>query len=331
MPDLENELRALVHRLEPGDQPPFAELSRRHRRRRAATAVGGASLIAAITVTAVVVGPRILTNDGNSLAMTSPSTATSAAPSSDPALTASPDPITPTVPLSTPTLPPTTQGLPSQIAHPCPSGSNSEAMIDYADVLQLDGRNYMRVRMPQTVATRRIAVGDPVAAVTCTLMGSGAGSTYHLQDGDATILPAGTTIDSVPGFDPRLRVSAISAGTRVLYEAFDPGKTAKSGADVFPGLRENVVAIVLLSEQDDATELGRISDAGTVGSMVDALMSAPYKVELGAAPEATDMFLGLVLKDGSVVSRQYASKSGVLLPGLTLPASFRQAILAAKK
>ncbi len=146
------------------------------------------------------------------------------------------------------------------------------------------------------------------------------------SDGDAAILPVGTPLRAVVGFDPAFRLGALVDGQAVLYEVERP-VGARTGAEAFPGLRRHVTAIAVLSAQDGKTEIGRIDEPAHLAALVDELMAAPLSAPAGTGG-AQDVFLGLRLDDGTTVTRAYVSQTGLLMPGLVLPQSFQDDIRA---
>lgn len=144
------------------------------------------------------------------------------------------------------------------------------------------------------------------------------------QDGDAADLPTDTELREVADFDPRFRLAAVRDGKTLLFEAETPAG-AKTGEDLFPGLRPHIVAISLISQLDGTTELAREDDPQTVATMVADLLAAPYT---GFTAIDADVSVGLVLDDGTVVRRAYVSDRGLLLPGLQLPADLSRRLEA---
>lgn len=198
---------------------------------------------------------------------------------------------------------------------PCPTGGDG-ALVDYVDLAVVEGRSYVRVGPAPAGA----ALGGTVATTRCRLADTDGRTGRQPQDGDATLLPVGTELRAVDGFDPRFRLAATVDGATSLYELFEPPVETGTGEDVFPGLREHVVAVSLLSQQDGRTELGREDDPAAVRDIVDQLLAAPYRRE--SDPEA-DVRLALRLDDGTTVDRAYVTAKGLLLPGLRLPDRLR--------
>jgi len=212
---------------------------------------------------------------------------------------------------------------PSSPGHACPRGAGSSGVQStgsYVDVLQLGGRGYERLR--SEVAPPVIAEGAPLGATVCRTAGSG-DPYYLLRDLDASLLPVGTVLRQVSGFDPAFRLAAEVPGGPVLYEARFPAPTSRTGADVFPGLRQHVVAVAAAGI-DDGREFRRITDPVVVRALLDDLLVAPVRLNRKDLSGRADGFLDLVLDDGTSVQRAYHGGDGVLAPGLTLsPASRR--------
>ena len=207
-------------------------------------------------------------------------------------------------------------------AHACPSppaATGVQSVIDYVDVLHLQGRRYAPVVRPPAVP---VVLGAAVGSTACRTADAGDAS-YLLQDLDASLLPAGTVLRQVEGFDPAFRVAADVPGGPVVYEASSPAAGSRTGAEVFPGVQQHVVALVGLSVQD-GRELRRVTDPDTVHRFVDDLLLATVQLDRRDLSVPAAGFVGLVLDDGTTVSRVYHGAEGVLAPGLTLPPDARR-------
>lgn len=205
----------------------------------------------------------------------------------------------------------------------CPDGDTG--LADYVDFLQVGGEMYTGVQDP-AASTH---LGPTVLQVHCELS-TGARS-GPLRSGDAAYVPAGTPVRQVDGFDPRLRLAVQRDGGIQLYENMLPAG-ARNGLEALPGVAQRVRSLVLLSVRDGVTEVGRISDPTAVAELAQDVQAAqldPASVKGGGFQ--LDLFVGLVLDDGSRVIRAYDSRTGVLLPGLRMPAHFREVVAAARR
>jgi hypothetical protein len=202
----------------------------------------------------------------------------------------------------------------------CPTGPT--ALADYIDFVQVGDQTYTGAGAAP-VGTR---LGETVLTVTCELSKGARGAREALRSGDAAFVPAGTELRQVLGFDPAFRLAVEVDGEVRLYERDAPDEPG-TGHDVFPGLREHVQAVLLLSHQDGETELARIDGRAQVDQLVTDILHAPYQP---SRPLDADLFLGLLLDDGSTVRRAYDTRIGVLWPGLQLPERFIQAVESAR-
>lgn len=208
------------------------------------------------------------------------------------------------------------------VPKPCPSATEPDAIVDYLDAVHVDGATFIALPQP-----RGAVLGDVVATTRCRLEGS-APVSHELQDGDATFLDPGTQLRQVVGFDPGFRLG-VRLGAMVRVYEIDDRPAAKTGADVFPGLADHVKAVLVLSVEDGTTELGRIDDPVKVRAMVTQLLAAPYLGPGTSGPDR-DVFVGLLLDDGSIVSRAFTTSTGILHRGLQMPSSFTRAVQDAR-
>lgn len=199
---------------------------------------------------------------------------------------------------------------------PCPTSGDENSIVDYVDIVVVRDSTYARVGPAPTGAE----LDGTVATTRCRLADAQGRTGHQPQNGDATLLPVGTALREVAGFDPRFRLAAVVDGQTSLYELFEPPDATGSGEDVFPALRRHVVAVSLVSQADGRTELAREDDPEAVRDLVDQLLAAPYRRE--SDPEA-DVRIALRLDDGTTVDRAYVSRTGLLLPGLRLPDRLR--------
>jgi hypothetical protein len=159
--------------------------------------------------------------------------------------------------------------------------------------------------------------------VRCTYSdGNAPGPGYTSQSGDASYLPVGTPVREVVGLE-EFRVAAESNGQVALYDVTAP-PAALTADEVFPGVRDNVVALALADQEDGRTELARIDEPTRVAALVEEFFAAPQRPEEWKRVVPTwDVFLDLQLDDGTSVQRAYDSRRGVLRPGIVVPDAFR--------
>jgi hypothetical protein len=214
--------------------------------------------------------------------------------------------------------PPTPAAAAYARPHECPDGDTS--VYDAVPFLMVGDQMYLQ----RGGASRTTRLGPRLFDVVCSMRDGAPNDGYENQGGDAAFLSAGTPVHEVVGFDPAFRVAATYDGQVVLFEA-DRRETARTGAEVFPGVAEHVVAITVLSAQDAKTVIAREDDPAKVREMTTELMASPNGSKANIA--GRDVFVGLVLDDGTTVARAYLSREGVLQPGLTVPTGFRNSIL----
>lgn len=101
--------------------------------------------------------------------------------------------------------------MPSTDAH----GDVHDVVIDYADVLHFDGRDYQST---DNTPLKQGALGSGVGHVACTLTGPGhVDPAYQMQDGDAAFIPTGTTIYTLKGVPAEQELAAEHDGVMHLY------------------------------------------------------------------------------------------------------------------
>ncbi len=197
----------------------------------------------------------------------------------------------------------------------CPDGDTS--LADYVDFLQVGGEQYTG----GGEAPPGTRLGETVLEVACELSEGARGG--QPRSGDSAFVPQGTPVRQVLGFDPRFRLAAQVDGRTLLFQVFRP-----EAARPFPGVREHLRRVVLRSQQDGTTEVGRLDDPAAVQRIADDLAYAPYDPH---SPATYDLRLELVLDDGSVVDQAYDTRRGRLHPGVRLSAESRAAVEAARR
>ena len=107
------------------------------------------------------------------------------------------------------------------VASGCPTplvlASGQGVAIDYADTFRLHGHNYLVADPPPTVPVSA-AQGEPVVGrIQCRLSDYTVDPSYHLRDGDATILPVGTRLFRAAGKTNSVDLVAEVDGKWTLY------------------------------------------------------------------------------------------------------------------
>ena len=289
-----NELEELRRRLADAT-PEFPALSPgairdRVRRRRQVTGAAAAVAVALLAGAAVVV-PRLLLDPPAPAGTATAPAATATAPAG-----------TATAPAATPT--PTTAP-----ARACPASlRDGSQIVDYADAVHLGGRDYLSAGEQTGRSVRQARLGT----VLCSIAAIGPGSGYLLQDGDATYLPAGTTLWSVRGLPSWFRV--VTQTGRIYDSAV--AADVRRGADVLP-LSGQVASIELVGVDGGVR---RLTDPATVAAAVDGIVAAPaHAAGIWMYDYAGE--LRFRLRDGTTVVRQWDPGRRLIIGNIELPAS----------
>ena len=213
------------------------------------------------------------------------------------------------VPTPRPTLPP----------RACPTRSPNDAneIVDYADAVHLGGRDYLDNGEASGRPVRQAEVG----VVRCSISRIRPGSGYLLQDGDATLLPAGAKLYSVRGLTSWFRL--LSADGRIFDS--QPAATARRGGDVLP-LTGQVTSIELIGVGGGVR---RLTDPAAVTAAVAGIVAAPADPG-GPWPYADAGQLRFRLRDGSTLVRQWNPARRLISGNIQLPASAVALLTAAR-
>jgi hypothetical protein len=252
-------------------------IRQRVRRRRRATGVAAVAAVA-LLAGAAVLGPRLVL-----------------APAPVPAAA---------TPVATPTPAPTTAP-----ARACPTRSPKDGseIVDYADVVQFGGRDYLSAG-EQTGRPVRLA---RVGTVRCAIATIRPGSGYRLQDGDATYLVPGTTLYSVRGLPSWFRV--VTQKGRIYDGRVPPD--ARRGGDLLP-LTGQVASIELIGTSGGVR---RLTDPAPVAAAVDGIVAAPAHADPDWPGYTGE--LRFRLRDGTTVVRQWDPARRLIIGAIQLPAS----------
>jgi hypothetical protein len=160
-------------------------------------------------------------------------------------------------------------------------------------------------------------LGPPYATIQVRLADKRPSIDHVMQDGEATLLPVGTTIYDVKGYAPTFRLAAEHHGEIVLYEVLNDSeaRVRRDVLDISSKVREIVVV------QAYEGELGRITDPEQVNRFVDLVVQAPVSgVTQVGGPRV--YILDFHLHDGTMVSRPYNWDAN-LLGEITPPPEFQ--------
>ncbi len=221
----------------------------------------------------------------------------------------------------------------SSAAEDGPSGATG----GYGNVLQFDGIRYAENDFDGGVSPRPGGAepGPVFARVEARLRGKN--SVREIRDGDAGVLPKGTPVHVVRGYDPSFRLAArMPSGRWALYEAYENPK-ARRGEDLLDigGKVERIEIGPSVVARAAGEAAGRktavVDDPREVRELVDAALGAP--VWRRADPVGGDHEVVFRLKDGTATGGMYAAGSGKLsttpggsATGITLPKRTREAI-----
>ena len=141
-----------------------------------------------------------------------------------------------------------------------------------------------------------------------------AGSHYILQDGDATLSAPGTPVYEVKGYSPEFRLGALVDDRVTIFEA-DWNPLAETGEDLID-IRDKVIAVDILSEEDASTVLASIDEERAVGNFVETVLESSVDWNSLGHNEGERRFLGFRLADGTSVVRPFWLESGELWPAI---------------
>ncbi len=201
--------------------------------------------------------------------------------------------------------------------------SGSTVQTDWVNVVQFGGIQYLATSIPGGRAPTAADVGPVFATVQFKLADNVHDPNYHLKDGDAAYLDAGTPVYRVLGYAPTFRLVARFANRLTFYEA-DTNPHARTGADLLD-ISGKVRSIAVNSPQDGTTELGVMTNPTQVEALVAMVLSAPVDQQFQER-DSTTYFIAFHLNDGTAVSRAYWLGSGELARGILLPPAFGEAV-----
>jgi hypothetical protein len=202
----------------------------------------------------------------------------------------------------------------------------SQGAVEWVNFVQFNGIQYLANYDASSGFGRALQQSDlgPVfATVQFKLAGNVNTPGYHVKDGDAGDLDAGTPVYTVTGYTPTFRLAAFRQGQIVLYEA-DDNPRAKTGADLLD-IGGKVQSIGVNSWLDSKKQLAVIKDAKEVGDLVEMVLAAPVDHSFSSPGDAAYVII-FYLKDGTTVSRTYFTSTGELLHHILLPGAFKTAI-----
>ncbi|MEO7022057.1 MAG: hypothetical protein ABI234_18045 [Ktedonobacteraceae bacterium] len=206
----------------------------------------------------------------------------------------------------------------------CSTSTGTHTQIDWVDFIQFHGITYL-AGMGQQIgrSLEQQDLGPVFAQVQFKLNDNVTDPSYHMKDGDAAFLEAGTKVYTVKGYLPAFRLAAFSSQGLQLFEA-DTNPHARTGADLLD-LKDKVQFITINSEKDGTTVLATVKDAQQVEQLVEMLLSSPVNQQQNAQ-DGLRYFLAFHLMDQTVVVRVYWPHANELARGILPPPAF-QAII----
>lgn len=212
-------------------------------------------------------------------------------------------------------------------------GRSPTVMIDWVDFVKVRGITYLMVHgAGRTLVPEDL--GEPFDSVRFRVAGNVTDSSYRTKNGDAAFLAPGTVLYAVKGYNTSFRLAAAHDGNLFLFEA-DSNPGAKSGADLLD-LKGKVTRLTI-GNPVDGGPLTAIVDPAVVARLVDDVLAAPVFPEGQRGGDATAgekrYMLTFHFADGTATVRSYWPDTGFLWagPGLKVPDTFRDAVLAAVK
>ncbi|MGO4545021.1 YobA family protein [Paenibacillus sp. 2TAB23] len=184
-----------------------------------------------------------------------------------------------------------------------------DAIIDWADVLQWGGVQYSR---NDDADLSKLKHGNKLGS-TVYMMSDHACSDYKTKDGDATLLPTGTELYEVEGYDPTYRL--IAAGK--LYEVSENPK-AKFISDLYD--IEGRLEKVSFESTQDGSLLHDFSDVAAQSFIKQflALEYVGFEKVYSSGDQLSDknkVFIRITLKDGTHFRISYWLDQNALTPG----------------
>lgn len=153
------------------------------------------------------------------------------------------------------------------------------------------------------------------------------------RDGDSFGLSEGMLVYSVVGYAPTFRLALAVPDQEPIMLEVREFEGAKSGADLLD-FRDKAMGLSVyapaLNEPgviaDPPPLVGRVLDETALMRLIDSIMSAPV-VPLVIPPQNSDWYtLEFLMEDGTHVSREFNASTGLVWPGIDVPASFEAEI-----
>lgn len=196
--------------------------------------------------------------------------------------------------------------------------------IDWVDLVQWNGITYLPTP-PLAAGGSTPALGALLGTTKRKLAGNETDPAYHLKNGDAAILEAGTPMFAVGEYRTTFRIAVTASGRTVIYEA-DTNPAARSGADLMD-LR-GLIDYIGVQGSDGRSELAAIHDAAVISRLVELVLQAPVDQSVGRPQAGTQYFLAFHFRDGTQSLRAYWPSTGELSRGILTRPEFASTILS---
>jgi hypothetical protein len=189
-------------------------------------------------------------------------------------------------------------------------------MIDYADIVQLNGIHY--VADEQVITDDRV-IDKEIGIIKFTISESGAGVNYKAKDGDATVLKAGTKVYSLKNIDSKEAVAAKNNSRWVLYRAMSEDNSVRKIPFGNGITEETYNASAMVIEKLGTDKAIRIEDKVKIKTIIEGIKeSKAGSVEIGYPQENYYSFYFVVPdKDGigQITYKYYLNFQDVNLNG----------------
>lgn len=193
----------------------------------------------------------------------------------------------------------------SSTSSPCVKGN-----INWVDFLKINDITYiLNDRESDVIPITPELIGDSIGEVKFTLSEQ-ACSDYVVQNGDATLLPAGTSVYEIKGYQPQFRIVANGR----MYQVNDNPKAETMGdlMDI-----ASKVEKISLESGNDGSIIGDFTDEAT-SEFVNELLPLPYvgfDEVYKKAKHDYGIFLRVYLQDGTSMRMVYYPKANAFSAG----------------
>ena len=196
--------------------------------------------------------------------------------------------------------------------------------IDWVDLVQWNGITYLAAP-PSAAGSSTPALGAQLGTTTRKLAGNETDPAYHLKNGDAAILEAGTPIFAVSEYRTTFRIAVTTSGKTVIYEA-DTNPAARSGADLMD--LKGLIDHIGVQGSDGRSELAAIHDPSAIERLVELVLQAPVDQSVQPPQTGSQYLVGFHFRDGTQSVRSLWPGTGLLSRGILAGPEFASTILS---